>query len=71
MIKMILVFIWTLIKQLIIYTLSVIPASCTDAIVAARLVRIKNRVGNGSTDVPRKRNRRGHRGGRKHRKRHF
>ena len=73
MIKKIVIFSWTLVKQLVIYTLSVIPASFVDAINAAtgdRYVRHEEGIGLEPSDPPHRRKRRGHRGGRKHRKFH-
>ena len=73
MIKKVLIFSWTLVKQLVVYTLSVIPASVVDAWNAAASVksyRPAERVDLGHEDQPHRRKRRGHRGGRKHRKFH-
>lgn len=71
MIKKALIFMWTFVKNLAIYTLSVIPASYIDAVKAARAVDQKEFKVPDQPLQPRKRNRRGHRGGRKHHKRHF
>lgn len=73
MIKKIVIFSWTLVKQLVIYTLSVIPASFVDAINAAngdRHVRPGEEIDLEPSERPHRRRRRGHRGGRKHKKFH-